>query len=347
VRRLFSTLALLVATVAGTAGTATPAAPTTTLGFGARSERPAITLRAGQELPGFTGGSITAADGETTTIYVQSELAAADPGTAQRFAEYLTRLVHGPELGTLRLYLATFDRIGQICGSSALGCYSPEAKSIVALGQDYRGIAATSIVTHEYGHHVANSQINEPWPAVDWGTKRWSSYVNVCSREHGGEFFPGDEGSNYQLNPGEDFAETYRVLNERRLGVAEMPWLVVDPSLYPDQGALDALAQDVATPWTANHTTTIASRFSGGATGRGFRIQTALDGNFVASLRAPAKSRFTLRVVDLAKGTQLAYAATSGAQKSVSFQVCGQRSLQIQVKRVRGAGAFTLSVSQP
>ena len=217
----------------------------------------------------------------------------------------------------------------------------PEAKSIVALGQDYNGIAATSIVTHEYGHHVANSQVNDPWPAVDWGTKRWSSYVNVCSREQGGQLFPGDEGSNYQLNPGEDFAETYRVLNERRLGVPELPWVVVDPSLYPDQGALDALALDLTSPWTANHTVAIASRFAGGATGRGFRIQTSLDGNFIASLRAPANSRFTLRVVNLANGSQLAYSGTAGAQKSVSFQVCGQRSLQIQVKRVRGAGPFT------
>jgi hypothetical protein len=65
------------------------------------------------------------------------------------------------------------------------------------------------------------------------------------------------------------------------------------------------------------------------------------------SLRAPANSRFTLRVVDLANGAQLAYSAAAGAQKSVSFQVCGQRSLQLQVRRVRGAGPFTLTVSQP
>jgi hypothetical protein len=345
-RRLFATLAVLVAALAGSAGAAT-STTTRTLAFGARSDRPAITLRAGQELPGFAGGPIAAADGETTTIYVQNEIAAADPGAGQRFADYLAKLVHGSELGTLRLYLATVDRLRDICGSGALGCYSPEAKSIVALGQDYNGIAATSIVTHEYGHHVANSQVNAPWPAVDWGTKRWSSYVNVCSREQGGQLFPGDEGSNYQLNPGEDFAETYRVLNERRLGVPEMPWLVVDPSLYPDQGSLDALALDLTSPWTANHTVAITSRFAGGATGRGFRIQTPLDGNLIVSLRAPANSRFTLRVVNLANGSQLAYSATAGAQKSVSFQVCGQRSLQIQVKRVRGAGPFTIGVSQP
>ena len=345
VRRALVLFVVLVASFAATADAAAPAPPI--LAFGTHAERPAITIRAGQRLPGFTGGPITTANGETVTIYVQDDLAAADPAIAQRFADYLVSLVHGTELGTVSLYLATFERLRQVCGGGALGCYSPNAQAIVALGQDYRGIAATSIVTHEYGHHVANSRINDPWPAVDWGTKRWASYINVCKGEQAGGFFPGDEGSNYELNPGEDFAETYRVLNERRLGLPEMPWSVVDPSLYPDQGALDALALDVTTPWTATHTSAIRSQFAGGATGRGFRVAAPLDGDFVATLRAPAKSRFTLRVVDLSNGAQLAYSATAGASKSVSFQVCGQRSLQIQVKRVQGAGAFTLTFSQP
>jgi hypothetical protein len=344
-RRALLVLVLVVSTLAAGAGTSAPAS--TTLAFGARGDRPAIAIRAGQQLPGFSGGPVTAADGETVTIYVQDELLGADPGVAQRFADYLVRLLHGPELGTLTLYLATVDRLTQICGGNALGCYSPNAKAIVALGQDYRGVAATSIVTHEYGHHVANSRTNDPWPAVDWGAKYWASYVNVCKREKGGELFPGDEQLHYELNPGEDFAETYRVLNERRLGLPEMPWLVVDPSLYPDQGALDAVAQDVTTPWTSTHTSTFQGRFTARATGRGFRIQAPLDGHVAVSLRASASSRFTLRVVDLGNGEQLGYSATGGALKSVSFQACGERSLQIQVKRVRGAGAFTLTVSQP
>ncbi|HZO62601.1 MAG TPA: hypothetical protein VFB35_06425, partial [Gaiellaceae bacterium] len=224
------------------------------------------------------------------TIYVQDELLAADPALPQRFAEYLTTLLHGSELSTLNLYLATADRVHELCGAGALGCYSPKATAIVALGQDYRGIAATSVVTHEYGHHVANARANDPWPAVDWGTKRWASYVNVCKRERGGELFPGDEASEYELNPGEDFAETYRVLNERRLGLQEMPWQVVHPSLYPDQGALDALAQDVSTPWTGNRMSTMQGRLTARATGRGFRLQTPLDGTFSVSLQAPARS---------------------------------------------------------
>lgn len=341
-RRAAAVVALLAAALAGGAGTAAPAAAS--YAYGALAERPTVALSKLQG-PGYSGGPITAADGETVTVYAMQELLAADPGIQQRFADLLASLVHGSELGSLSLYLATVDRVQQVCGRGALGCYEDDV--IVAMGQDYQGIAASSIVTHEYGHHVANNRLNDPWRAVDWGTKRWASYENVCKRQQAGQLFPGDEGLHYELNPGEDFAENYRVLNERRAGLPEAPWGVVDPSLYPDQTALDLLAEDVTTPWTGNTTTTVTGQIGPRATGRGFRIQTPLDGDFAAALQAPPASRFTLRLVDLATGTQLAYSSTAGARKSVSFQLCGQRSVQIQIKRVRGSGPFALSISKP
>jgi hypothetical protein len=348
VHRVVVVLAALGAALALTAGSAAPApGGDVSYAYGARSEAPAMRLQSGQLFPGFTGGPVTAADGETVNVYVQDELLAADPGVPQRFADLLASLLHGSELSTLTLDLATLDRVRQICGFGALGCYSPRAMTIVAIGEDLRSIAARSVVTHEYGHHLANSRTNDPWPAVDWGTKRWASYVNICKRAKGGELFPGDEAEHYQFNPGEDFAENYRVLNERRAGVPEMPWQVVDASLYPDQPALDLLAQDITTPWTGPTTSTVRSSFGPRATGRGFRIQTPLDGNFTATLRSPAGARFTLRVVDLATGGQLAYAATATPTKTVSLQICGERTLQLQVKRVRGSGPFTLTFSQP
>jgi hypothetical protein len=329
-------------------GTAGAGAPLPTLySYGALDQTPKIVLRAGQALPGFTGGPVTAADGETVTVYVQDDLLAADPTINQHWADVLAGLLHGSELAKVVLYVTTIDRVREVCGTGALACYEPRSGTIISIGQDIRGITAQSVITHEYGHHVANNRSNDPWPSIDWGTKRWSSTVNVCKRAKSGELVPGDEGQFYQLNPGEVFAETYRVLNERRAGLPESGWEVVDPGLYPSQQALDALALDVTTPWAGNATSTYRAVMAPGASGRGFRLAAPNDGSFNATLRAPANSRFTLRVVDLTGGKELAYSTSTLRVKSVSLTLCGERSLQIQVRRVKGSGPFTLTVSKP
>jgi hypothetical protein len=348
-RRALAPIAVAVSVAA--AALVSPAGATAPDGrsyaYGARTQAPKITWKKGQVPAGFTGGPITAADGETVTVFAQDELLAADPSTNQHWADVLAGLLHGPELSKVTLYVAMLDRVGRICGSNALGCYSPSSASIVALGQDIRGVTAQSVVTHEYGHHIANNRANDPWPAIEWGTKRWASYENVCAKSLTGELVPGDEGQFYPLNPGEELAEDYRVLNERRAGLPESQWEVVAPSLYPDQAALDLLAQDVTTPWTANTTTTYRAVLGPGASGRGFRLATPLDGDFTATLTSPAKAKLSLRLVDLTTGKVLASAPAALRVKSVKVSVCGQRTLQVQVKRVSGAGAFTLAVSKP
>jgi hypothetical protein len=344
-RRVLIALFVVVvaAVVAGSAGARTDEAPT--YAYGARGHAPQLTVRTGQAPAGFTGGPITAADGETVTVYVEDALLAADPTAAQRWANVLAGLLHGPELSAVTLYMATLDRVRQVCGQGALGCYGRD--QIVAMGEDLRGVTAQSVVTHEYGHHVANNRLNDPWAAVDWGTKRWASYMNVCKRAQTGELVPGDEGRFYQVNPGEVFAEDYRVLNERRAGHPEGSWVVVDRSLYPDQARLDLLTQDVTTPWTGVATWRYRVVLGSGASGRGFRIPTALDGEFTATLTSPAKARFALRVIDLASGKVVAADTTSLRVKTLTVSICGQRSLQVQVKRVSGSGTFGLAVSTP
>jgi hypothetical protein len=52
-------------------------------------------------------------------------------------------------------------------------------------------------------------------------------------------------------------------------------------------------------------------------------------------------------VVDLATGGQLALSAGATRTKSDAFELCGQRTIQVQVKRVKGFGPFTLTLSQP
>src|SRR6202011_5176365 len=200
-----------------------------------------------------------------------------DPAVLQRWADFVAGLIHGAEISDLTMYLAPLSEVQQLCGANASACYGESM--LVAPSEDLPdGTSAEAVVTHEYGHHVAASRDDAPWAAVDWGTKRWATYEGVCARTHDSQLFPGDEGSNYQLNPGEAFAESYRVLNERRAGVAEASWRIVDRLLYPDDQALALLEQDVLQPWVPSAPASYTGSLTRAKPSRTLTVGTALDG---------------------------------------------------------------------
>ena len=85
----------------------------------------------------------------------------------------------------LTAYIATPDEVAALCyGDDVLGCY--QANMLVAIGDPVDGESPQEVVRHEYGHHVAANRVNAPWPSIDWGTKRWASQANICSRATGG-----------------------------------------------------------------------------------------------------------------------------------------------------------------
>ena len=92
------------------------------------------------------------------------------------------------------------------------------------MGETNYGVSPDEVVRHEYGHHIALNRINSPWLAVSWGPKNWASASSVCRRAADGSAYPGDEGDNYRLNPGAAWAETYRLLVERKAGVTGSSW---------------------------------------------------------------------------------------------------------------------------
>lgn len=299
--------------------------------------------------PGFTGGEYTAATGETVHVF-SAPAYSGDPSFNQAWADYLASLPHGTELSRLTVYFAPLSQVQSVCGASTLGCYSPDDEVIFTTGEDVAGVAtAKDVVTHEYGHHIANNRDDSPWLAGDYGTKRWSSYVNVCSRARAGGLFPGDEGDHYKLNSGELFAETYRVYATRKLGLPEAPWGAVDAGLYPDEQALRLIEQDVLNPWTGPTVSSHASSFRPyTGTARRFRFATPLDGILALSLQAPAGSAYDVRVYD-STGTKLISHTTAGARplKTVRYAICGERSLQVKVVESKGFGPFTLQISKP
>jgi hypothetical protein len=286
------------------------------------------------------GGTYATGDQYGSTVNVQvSAVYPVDDALPQDWATYLGTLVHGPEISKLTLQLLPTDELSRECGAQALACYDPANSTIYATPEDQIDEPpAKEVVTHEYGHHLANNMNDAPWTAEDWGTKRWSSYENICKKTEQGLASPGDEGRFYQQNPGEAFAEAYRVLNLTKQGATSLGWDIVDKSFYPDPTALQLLEQDVTSPWTGNTISHLAGTFGNGVV-RTFTVKTALDGTFVASLKKPVKAKMTLA---LYSGAHLV--AHGG---TVRTEICGQRTLTLKVQRTAGAGAFTIAVSKP
>jgi hypothetical protein len=338
-------LSLVAATTAaagstGGTATATPTIADTTLS-------PWSDYLARAAAASYWGGPITAKTGEMVTIYL-SETYPEDPALAQKWADYIASLVHGSEISSVSVYLAPLGEVQGVCGFRALACYSPFRDALYVPGEPPSPeVSAESIVAHEYGHHVAANRVNTPWPAVEYGTKRWASHINVCARTAVGELHPGAErSSEYALNPGEGFAETYRLMNERKAGLAETPWRVVSDALYPDEAAVALAEQDVTTPWQGPTTSTRTGSLSKRTRVRWYTIPTPLDGTLGVTMGVPRSGRFTVALFTPA-GARVASETAAGRAVSVTTEICGQRSFRVRVSRVKGAAAFRLTVSTP
>jgi hypothetical protein len=294
---------------------------------------------------GFWGGYYRTPSGETVTVYASNSYA-IDPALGQRWADFLALLLHGSELSSVTALLATPDEIKGICGGFAVACYDPRAGLLYAPGEDPNsGFSAEAVITHEYGHHIAAHRSNPPWRALNWGPKRWASSMEVCARARADQLVPGAEDPiSYGINPGEGWAETYRVLNERRLGLPEAPWQIVSDSLYPDDAALTAAAQDVTMPWQTDTTTTQTALLTRITSARAYTIATPLDGTLKVAVNPSQGLRLALDVY--ASATRVIHTVTA-RPISRRTAICGARSYRIHVTAIRGKGRFRLTVAEP
>ena len=272
------------------------------------------------------GGTYPTGDSLGTSIHVEvSDTIPVDETLPARWAQFFGSLVHGPELSSLTLDLEPQAEVEISCGSGALACYRRGSSTIFASPDDQPNEpTARDVLIHEYGHHISNNRSNAPWPAEDYGTKRWATYEHVCVRAENGTVRPGDEGAGYALNPGEAFAESYRVLNLTRDGVSPIAWSVVDPSFRPDATALRLLELDVLQPWAGPTTATYR-----GTGKRLLRIATPLDGSFSAR---GARLELLISGKPVLRG------------KAIRYRVCGQRTVQL---RVDAPGRWAVTVSRP
>jgi len=349
-RRLAVLLAgvLLAAALAAAATVERPmqAAATNSRALQADLSAPLRASRLASAAVTFRGGPITTASGETVVVRVSDSLP-VETATPEGWAEFLARVTHGPELAQLTAYIVSFSEVQEICGSRALGCYGRD--ELVAPGEVVADISPDEVVRHEYGHHIANHRLNVPWEAIDWGPKRWASAANVCARASRREAFPGDQGANYALNPGEAWAETYRLMDERKAGITTATWPIIAQSFYPNEVALQAAEQDVVQPWTAA-STRLFTRVFGKRTAKVWWIplSTALDGDLRISATVPNGGTYDVALVGANKRSVVRRAQWVGQRvKRVASSICGQRSLFVRVVQKGALGRVRVAVTTP
>ena len=304
----------------------------------ARLARAAVTWR---------GGPITTTTGETVDVRVSDALP-LETSTPEGWAEFLTGLTHGSEISTLSTYIGTLDEIQEICGRRALGCYG--RNEMVAIGEPALADASPEeIVRHEYGHHIAFHRLNHPWAAIDWGPKRWASAANVCARVARKEAYPGDQGSNYARNPGEAWAETYRLMDERKAGITTASWQIIEQSFYPSEQGLQAAELDVVQPWMKQRTTSF-TRVFGKRTPKVWwtRLSTPLDGELRISATMPPGATAEVALVSGDRKRVVRRAQwVSQRVRRLDGSICGQRSLFVRVTQAGALGRVRVSVVTP
>jgi hypothetical protein len=151
------------------------------------------------------------------------------------------------------------------------------------------------------------------------------------------------------LNPGEAWAEVYRLLEERKAGVTTGAWPIISRSFYPDEAALQAAERDVLQPWTSG---TVAS-FSRSFGKRGPKVwwiplTTPLDGSLRIAAALPRGGKHEVALVAANRKTVLRRGQWVGQRsKRIDTSVCGQRSLFVRVTQSGSFGRVALTAATP
>lgn len=295
------------------------------------------------------------------------------PEAVDSVAATLRSLDHGPEMGTLNVYVATPEEIRETCGATVVACYVPAESEMVVSGFDrpVAGIPREFAIAHEYGHHIANSQGGGALPPLDAGTIRWTTYERVCQLTRAGRLFPGDQGAHYWQDPEEAFAQSYANLNRPTAGVS-WPYTSL---LRPTSASLAKIHADVSRPWSGPVTSSwsgsveprpaadspVAHGARAGRLGIGAGqvagdpawreshiVRTPLDGSVSVSVRSSSGVPLPVELVDprgdrvLARGL-----AAAAGETALTYANCGHAELRLDVGGGATGGAFEAAITRP
>jgi len=298
---------------------------------GSRSARGVETAAAAQfETP--DGYMITVRWGDTSPY---------GPADAQAMVDFLATLLHGTEMRSLSVFLATSSELDVVCGPEAISCYSPLEEEIIIAGDpgSSDGLTREFVIAHEYGHHVANNRNNAPFPALWFGPKYWATQQHVCEGVAAGRYQP--LGSYYR-RPGEAFAESFAFYHYPD----DTPWeWLLFP--HPNAASLGALRRDTLSPWHKRITGRVIRGIGGRDVADAFLVHTPLDGRLTLKLRAHNGSDLDMYVLARKKLVLFARATGSRARKKINLIICGASGVRVLVVADHGGGRYTLKALRP
>lgn len=289
--------------------------------------------------PGGLDARYPVGDGNTVRI-ILSQVYQPEAAVAQSVATFMGGLLHGREVSRVTVYLASPDEIRLACGEGAEACFnSAEDRILVPAVPPPSGISQEDILAHEYGHAVANARRNDPFPAVLFGPKRWSTYEGVCPRV----FRDPEAAVRYRDMPGEAFADAFRLVNGGQPSL-----FIFNRAYFPTARARELIRSDVLDPWAPSPPEIRRGSLpAGGPPTRVHRILAPLDGLLRLNLLAPPGADYDLELRTPFLRQPLAVGKRRGRADAITSLICGQRSFRLIVRRQRGAGPYRLSVSRP
>jgi hypothetical protein len=264
------------------------------------------------------------------------------PADAQVIVDFLSTLVHGAEMESISVFIATEEELTDICSAAALACYVPIEEEMVISGDPSPapgGVSRNFIIAHEYGHHVAFNRNNAPFPGGVLGPKFWSSQQRVCQNVVRGRYSPSGD---YFRRPGEAFAESFafnRFPNHTN-------WRWAFP--HPNGKSQAALRRDTLRPWRKRDRARKVRRVGGRNFADGFLVRTPLDGTLTLKLRSHNGADLDLYV--LARKRRILVASETGRsfRKRIDLLICGATGARVLVVADdRAGGRYTLRALRP